>query len=644
MTNIVEELIQNQINDCNLDQTGGGNPAVILNYTKTDNSLEKAMETNCVLDDKQEMKHPIRDINFPQKLTGYLALQSTDFEFIGPDRQAVQITDTSDYLRIARIVKETNVSNYKGACIPIQSGLNHEAWEFHLLGYPDKRLLQYIKFGFPLSLRHADKLHNTNVTNHPSATLHPRAVEEYLLSEKAKGAILGPFKHIQEEGFHCSPLLTRPKDTDKRRVILNLSHPQGCSVNDFVDRDKFDGSEFALKLPTIENIAEDIRNTHDDPVMIKVDVARAFRNLRVDPADSLKFGIKWENVYYLDLAIAFGWVHGTSAFQLCSDAIAFIMKKHNIALHVYIDDYIAVIPRDRAQDAFQRLCDVLTELGLPMNQEKLTGPTKRMTCLGIHIDIDTNTMSITPEKIESIYTECKSVSSKIYLSKKAFQSLTGKLLYIQKCVKPGRIFLNRILATFRDNPSRKRIYLNDEFRADLNWFLTFLPVFNGITYIKKGDVDDKQSLYLDACLTGMGAVWRDRVYATPILDIPNFDLKIVHLEMFNIIIALRIWATHWRHSRIKVFCDNLSVVQVVRSSKTRDRFLALCLRNLWLITACHDIDLCIEHIPGCRNNIADTLSRLYSNKPVNEAILSEINNRYIWEEVKNTYFKLDLHL
>ena len=48
--------------------------------------------------------------------------------------------------------------------------------------------------------------------------------------------------------------------------------------------------------------------------MAKIDVARAFRNSRVDPADALKFGIKWDNEYFLDSVIAFGWVHGRSAF------------------------------------------------------------------------------------------------------------------------------------------------------------------------------------------------------------------------------------------------------------------------------------------------------------------------------------------
>ena len=137
--------------------------------------------------------------------------------------------------------------------------------------------------------------------------------------------MLGPVDEIHTEEVHCSPLKTRPKDVDKRRVILDLSYPRGASLNDHVDRNRFDNRNFALKLTCIDDIVRDIANV-SDPVLFKVDVARVSRNLCVDPADCIKFSIKWQGSYYLDGAVAFGWVHGTVAFQLCSDSIAFMMK------------------------------------------------------------------------------------------------------------------------------------------------------------------------------------------------------------------------------------------------------------------------------------------------------------------------------
>ena len=580
----------------------------------------------------------VKDFNYPDKTTGYLAQDSTNFTFIGPDRRPVKIDSVETLLKVAEVIRNTGQPNYKAARIPIESDLNIEAWERYLRDYSDKRVIQYIKFGFPLSLNDPHELNNTKVTNHFSACQYPQQVQEYIDKEMELGALLGPVDDIIDSNFHCSPLLTRPKDNNKRRVILNLSHPYGHSVNSHVDATRFDGSPFILKFPTVDDIAGDINKSTEDILLFKVDIARAFRNLRADPSDSLKFGISWRNTFYVDVGIAFGWTHGSASFQLLSDAVAYIMSKEGITLRCYIDDYIAVVPKSKADTAFRKLCEVLSELGLPINRDKLTPPTKRLTCLGIDFDIENNIMRISEDKLQAIHAECIDVSTRTSLSKRKYQSLLGKLLYIQKCVKPARVFINRLLSVFRSNSHLKTIPLSQDFHKDIQWFLTFLPSYNGVSYIQKHKVDSGQSLYLDACLTGMGAVWRNRVYATPIHNCGDMDLKIIHLEMLNIVIALRTWGVYWRHSDIDIFCDNLGVVQVVETGKTRDQFLALCVRNIWLLTAVLDIQLNIYHVPGVHNVIADTLSRIYSKKLVNKDILQVLQDNYIWDHIPSQHF------
>ena len=56
-------------------------------------------------------------------------------------------------------------------------------------------------------------------------------------------------------------------------------------------------------------------------------------------------------------------------------------------------------------------------------------------------------------------------------------------------------------------------------------------------------------------------------------------------------------------------CDNLAMVEILKSGKTRDVFLATCARNVWLITAMFNIDIIIIHVPGIRNQVTDLLSR-----------------------------------
>ena len=587
----------------------------------------------------------IRDFHDQTKTRGFLAHTSMEFKFIGPDRAPPPTTTTLlDYIHMATVIQATGLPNYKLARFPIQSGLNIQAWRHHLKGYYNKKLLEYLTYGFPLSLHTDTCLNNTSVANHYSAKQFPADIKLYLDKEISLGAILGPFPDITFQKFHCSPLLTRPKDNGKRRVILDLSFPKGASVNDAVHRDAFDGTPFTLKFSTVDDILEGIRSSKGRVLLSKIDIARAFRNLRIDPVDAFRFGIHWGGQYFLDVAAAFGWIHGTASFQMVSDAILYIMRQVNCSIFAYIDDFIMISPENDAERHFHKLHDLFSDLGLPMNQDKVTPPTRVLTCLGITIDLDNNSLSIEKSKMDQILEECILVSKKHTPTRKQFQSLLGKLLYLHKCIKPARIFVNRILAIFRDNSHKNRIKLTKDFHKDIGWFTNFLPFFSGSTKIFKDEVSAINSLHIDACLTGVGGVWNSRVYAAPIPTFVGLNPSIVHLEMINVLIALRVWAPLWAQSTVKFSCDNLAVVQVVTSGKTKDSFLNACLRNIWLVTATHDINLLIEHIEGKKNIIADSLSRIFSQKGISDNMYHHLSHNFTWDKVPIHFFDLNLHI
>ena len=149
-------------------------------------------------------------------------------------------------------------------------------------------------------------------------------------------AILRPTNEVNSSHFHCSLMLTRPKDNNKRGVILNLCHPLGHSINDEVDRLRFDNRYFTLILPVIVDILEDIC-VKQDPVLFKIDIAHTF-----------KFGMKWQGKYFLDGGIAFRWVHVMSVLQVVMDPIAHIMKKRSCvpmarAFDGYIGPYLVLL-------------------------------------------------------------------------------------------------------------------------------------------------------------------------------------------------------------------------------------------------------------------------------------------------------------
>ena len=128
------------------------------------------------------------------------------------------------------------------------------------------------------------------------------------------------------------------------------------------------------------------------------------------------------------------------------------------------------------------------------------------------------------------------------------------------------------------------------------------------------------------------------VYTLPIpLGYKNYT--IVHLEILNIVVALKIWSEHWQDKIIEIKCDNMAVVEVLRSGKARDAILATCARNIWLLTSLFNIQLVVNHIPGKYNETADLLSR-WKGTDIQFNTLSSLVPYYKWMPVHLDHIQL----
>ena len=242
-----------------------------------------------------------------------------------------------------------------------------------------------------------------------------------------------------------------------------------------------------------------------------------FRNVRIDPADAIHLGIKWNNQYFVDRNLAFGAVHGT-------DLIRFLMAKHGFKVHNCIDDIYAVCHKDSAHEAFETLKEILHNIGLPLNHKKVFSPCATLDIMGIVVNIESCTFSITEEKITEISKNCIELFLRDRFTRRELQSLLGKLLYVSRCVAGSCRFLNRMLHTLRLNHANREIFPDNDFRLDLLWFLKFLRVFNGVVSFRCHPV--QHHVYVDATLTGLGGVWGNRIYLTHSgIFIPLLNMK-----------------------------------------------------------------------------------------------------------------------
>ena len=422
-------------------------------------------------------------------------------------------------------VKQSDKPIFWEARIPVSSQLKIENWELLLRDYWDQQLLQFFKYGFPLGFNRNCPL-QCDIGNHKSANEFPLDVQAYLDEELEHGAIAGPFKDVPIKNCHISPFMTHPKaNSDTRRVIIDLSWPKGYSVNDGVDKSTYMGTDFHLTFPTIDDLTTELVKLGRGAHLYKIDVSRAFRHLPIDPFDYDLLGLYWDG-FYLDKNLPFGTRHGSQFFQRTSDTVRYVMRQGGFDVLNYIDDFLGFGVPSVAKQSFDALFDVMLNLGLTISQKKLVPPSTKAVCLGIKIDTVAGTLSIPEEKFAQIKVEVTKWSGKKSCTKRQLQSLLGLLLYICKCVRPAKCFLNRMLETLRQAHDATNIALGDDFHWDLLWFQTFLKDYNGVSMYEHKKTG--YTVELDACLTGLGGACKNMIYHVPI-PIGYRQFTIVHL-------------------------------------------------------------------------------------------------------------------
>ncbi len=168
------------------------------------------------------------------------------------------------YMDTIHKVRETGLPNILGARIPLPTTINLELLDSLLRNSDDRYIVEFIKYGWPISRDPQAPDPVPTYSNHPGATKYPKVMEEYIEKEKKMGAILGPFK---KQPFDCnfgiSPLTTRPKRTKGRRVISDLSWPHGMSVNSGIPPDQYMGIPVKLRYPTVDTLVYLIKKLRD---------------------------------------------------------------------------------------------------------------------------------------------------------------------------------------------------------------------------------------------------------------------------------------------------------------------------------------------------------------------------------------------
>ena len=123
-------------------------------------------------------------------------------------------------------------------------------------------------------------------------------------------------------------MMTKPKkDSSICHVIVDLSMPQGASVNSGIPKNSLDGAPVKLWLSNPATLANKISEYRKGCLLYKVDLTRAYRQLRTDPLDWPFLMLQWEDQFFLDISIPFGLRHKASACQRTTEAVSAIARE-----------------------------------------------------------------------------------------------------------------------------------------------------------------------------------------------------------------------------------------------------------------------------------------------------------------------------
>ena len=85
------------------------------------------------------------------------------------------------------------------------------------------------------------------------------------------------------------------------RLIINLSHPAGHSVNDDIPK-----SLCSLSYVTVDTAIWHILNTGTGTLLSKIDIKHTFRLLPIHPADRHLLAMSWKGDLFIDTCLPFG--------------------------------------------------------------------------------------------------------------------------------------------------------------------------------------------------------------------------------------------------------------------------------------------------------------------------------------------------
>lgn len=129
-------------------------------------------------------------------------------------------------------------------------------------------------------------------------------------------------------GIHCSPFgVILKKNRPKWLLILDLSSPQGYSVNDGIKE------LVSLSYVSIDEVVSQILLLGQGCLLAKMDIKQAYRNIPVHPDDRW---LSWDDGIFVYKVLPFGLCTAPWLLTALADALGYIMLKRGVSFMAHL--------------------------------------------------------------------------------------------------------------------------------------------------------------------------------------------------------------------------------------------------------------------------------------------------------------------
>ena len=323
--------------------------------------------------------------------------------------------------------------------------------------------------------------------NWPSAFEHGAKVEDIITMDLSQGRLHGPFTSPPYQAYIVSPLgAFKKRDSEKIRVIHDLSFPALGSVNSMIDP-----TEFSLKYASIDDAVAFCNNFQNSPpFMSKLDLQDAFKFIPIHPDDWHLMGFSWPdgggstNIYFSKV-LSFGLRSAPALFDVFASALLQFMFKSGAPTSVvrYVDDFLLVAPdASSCQQGLNIMLDTCHSSGFSVQPSKVTAPANEVKFLGITINTVSRTLFIDRDRLDEVVRLVNELLALRSVSKRRLLSVIGKLAFASRVVRIGRAFLGRLIeATKTVKYLHFSVKLTRAVKADLEWWRDCVASHNGVS-------------------------------------------------------------------------------------------------------------------------------------------------------------------